>query len=167
MTIAWSPNFPQQPARPPRGAAPVGQLADLPLLEHSAVLLMRQWCSDEAGRIAIAQDFTDGLGATRSVGAVNALAHLIALMVDHGRRPIMRHQLGCACLGGDESAFAQMVAAASAGDTDDAMAFALTMMPAAIAFEAVQTAEGLGLLIHAMARSLQGQTNFPFPKNRH
>jgi hypothetical protein len=45
------------------------------------------------------------------------------------------------------------------------MAFALTMMPAAIAFEAVQTAEGLGLLIHTMARNLRGAPAYPFPKH--
>jgi hypothetical protein len=60
-----------------------------------------------------------------------------------------------------------MVAAASAGDTEDAMAFALTMMPAAIAYEAVQTAESLGLFIHALALNLRGQSPYPFPKHRH
>jgi hypothetical protein len=167
MSIAWFPNFPQQPARPPRGAAPVGQLADLPMLEQGAVYLLRQWCSDEAGRIAIAHDFTRSLGDEQGVAAVNGLAHLIGLMVGHGRRPFMRHDQNCTCLGGDESAFAQMVAAASAGDTEDAMAFALTMMPAAIAYEAVQTAESLGLFIHALALNLRGQSPYPFPKHRH
>jgi hypothetical protein len=167
MKMAWFPDFPPRPARAPRGAAPVGLLADLPMLEQGAVLLMRQWCSGETGREAVAHDLTRSLGEERGVCAVNALAHLIGLMVGHGRRPFMRHDQNCTCLGGDENTFAQMVAAASAGDTEDAMAFALTMMPAAIAYEAVQTAEPLGLLIHAMARNLRGQSAYPFPKHRH
>ena len=122
-------------------------------------MLMRQWCQDEDGRIAVAQDFTRALGHD-GAKAVNLLAHLISLIVHHGRRPMMRHDLTCTCIGGDESAFAQMVAAAAAGDREDAMAFALTMLPAEIALEAVQTAGPLGLLIHAMARYLDQP---PFP----
>lgn len=160
MSFPWF-SFPQRPEpAAPRGAAPVGMVAELPVLEQGAVLLMRQWCDGEEGRIAVAEDFARNLGDERGVSAVNALAHLITLMISHGRRPFMRHSLHCTCIGGDESAFAQMVAAASAGDREDAMAFALTMMPAVIAYEAVQTAEPLGLLIHAMARRMQGQT-FP------
>lgn len=72
----------------------------------------------------------------------------------------MWHEPRCNCLGGDESAFAHMVAAAAAGDRDDAMALAMTMMPAAIAYEAVQTAEPLGLMIHAVARQVRSH-RFP------
>lgn len=119
---------------------------------------MRQWCEGEAGRTAVAEDFGRTLGDECGTSAVNCLAHLITLMCNHGRRQFMRHDLHCTCLGGDESTFAQMIAAASAGDRKDAMAFALTMMPAAIAYEAIQTAEPFGLLIHAMVRELRGET---------
>jgi hypothetical protein len=135
-----------------RGAVPVGTLDQLPLLEQGAVHLLRQWCAGEAQRIALAEQITRALGDARGVRAVNALADLVTLFTRHGRRPLMHHGLDCACLGGDESAFAQMVSAAAAGDHDDAMAFALTMMPAAAAFAAVQTAGPLGLAILAMAR---------------
>jgi hypothetical protein len=138
----------------PRGAVPVGNVDLLPVLEQGAVRLLRQWCQDEAGRIALAQDFTRTLGEARGAAAVTALGHLVALFASHGRRPLMRHSLTCTCLGGDESAFAQMVAAAAAGDTEDAMAFALTMMPPDAAFAAVQTAGPLGHDILAMARRL-------------
>ena len=168
MSIVWSPPFSRPQPRAPRGAAPVGTLADLPMLEQGAVVLMRQWCQDEPGRIAVAQDFTRALGED-GAQAVNLLAHLITLIVRYGRRPMMRHDLTCTCIGGDESAFAQMIAAAAAGDRDDAMAFALTMMPAEIAFEAVQTAGPLGLLIHATARALQTAPppDLPPPSRRH
>ena len=168
MSIFWSPPFSRPQPRAPRGAAPVGTLADLHMLEQGAVVLMRQWCQDEQGRIAVAQDFTRALGED-GAQAVNLLAHLITLIVRYGRRPMMRHDLTCTCIGGDESAFAQMIAAAAAGDRDDAMAFALTMMPAEIAFEAVQTAGPLGLLIHATARALQTAPppDLPPPSRRH
>ncbi|MFC3183129.1 hypothetical protein [Cypionkella sinensis] len=138
-----------------RGGAAVGLLADLPPLERGAVHLLRQWCDGEAGRIAIAEDFTAIFGAEQAAHDVNALAHLITLMVQMGRRPLMRHHTQCACLGGDESVFAQMVAAATAGDREDAMAFGLTMLPPDIAYEAVQVAERVGhaalVIIHRLS----------------
>lgn len=151
----------------PRGAAPVGVVADLPVLEQGAVLLMRHWCDSPAGRGAVTEDFITTLGPDRAGDAVAALDHLITLLVHHGRRPFMRHDIRCTCLGGDESAFALLVAAAMAGEREDAMALALTMLPADLAFEAVQTAEPLGLMILAMARRLRSQraaeTEFAVP----
>ena len=88
---------------------------------------------------------------------MNNLAHLLMLMVQMGRRPLMRHHTQCACLGGDESAFAQMVAAATAGDREDAMAFALTMLPPDIAYEAVQIAEYVGNGVAVGARREPGR----------
>lgn len=61
---------------------------------------------------------------------------------------LLRHDLHGACFGSDESADAQMIAAAAAGDRDDGLAFVLTLLPPAAADEAVQTAEVLGLAIH-------------------
>jgi hypothetical protein len=136
----------------PRGAVPVGNVDLLPVLEQGAVHLLRHWCQDEEQRIQLAEDFTRTLGEARGAAAVTLLGHLVGLFAAHGRRPLMRHSRGCSCLGGDESAFAQMVAAATAGDTEDAMAFALTMMPAHAAFAAVQAAGPLGQDILAMAR---------------
>ena len=164
MSIAW---FPASPSGNPRGAAAVGMLADLPVLEQGAVLLMRHWCSAADGRQAVADDFIFALGADRGSAAVAALDHLISLIVDHGRRPFMRHDLSCACIGGDESAFAQMVAAATADDTEDAMAFALTMLPAAYAYEAVQTARGFGLCVLNLARNLRSRAPYPASSQHH
>lgn len=144
MSYSWFKTSKATPANPVRGGAAVGMLADMPPLERGVVQLLRQWCDGEAGRIAVAEDFTAIFGPEQAAIEVNNLAHLIALMVQMGRRPLMRHHTQCACLGGDESAFAQMVAAATAGDREDAMAFALTMLPPDIAYEAVQIAEHVG-----------------------
>lgn len=144
MSYSWFKSSKVTQASPVRGGAAVGMLEDMPPLERGVVQLLRQWCDGEAARIAVAEDFTAIFGAEQAAIEVNNLAHLITLMVQMGRRPLMRHQTNCSCLGGDESAFAQMVAAATAGDREDAMAFALTMLPPDIAFEAVQVAEHVG-----------------------
>lgn len=144
MSYSWFKSSKVMQASPVRGGAAVGMLADMPALERGVVQLLRQWCDGEAGRIAVAEDFTAIFGPDQAAVEVNNLAHLITLMVQMGRRPLMRHHTQCACLGGDESAFAQMVAAATAGDREDAMAFALTMLPPDIAYEAVQIAAYVG-----------------------
>ncbi len=144
MSYSWFKSSKVTDAKPVRGGAAVGMLADLPPLERGVVQLLRQWCDGEAGRIAVAENFTAIFGAEQAAIEVNNLAHLITLMVQMGRRPLMRHHTQCACLGGDESAFAQMVAAATAGDREDAMAFALTMLPPDISYEATQIAAHVG-----------------------
>lgn len=168
MSYSWFKPSKVTQASPVRGGAAVGMLADMPPLERGVVQLLRQWCDGEAGRIAVAEDFTAIFGAEQAALEVNNLAHLIMLMVQMGRRPLMRHQTNCTCLGGDESAFAQMVAAATAGDREDAMAFALTMLPPDIAYEAVQTAEYVGRaaldIIHKI--SAQG-SHFAATATRH
>lgn len=64
----------------------------------------------------------------------------------------MRHGATCTCLGGDEAAFAHLIAAAAAGDHEDAMAFALILMQANAAWQAVQLARGVGLSLLQMTR---------------
>ena len=147
MTAHWT--------NPGRGGAPVGQLQELPLLELGAILLLRHWCDGETGRTRIAEDFAQSLTAPRTAETVNQLGHLVTLLTQHGRRPLMRHDVQCACFGGDEALFAHMIAAATAGDTEDAMAFALTLLTPDLAWDAVQTAAPLGRAILTLSRQPQ------------
>lgn len=168
MSYSWFKSSKISNASPVRGGVAVGMLADMPPLERGVVQLLRQWCDGEAGRIAVAEDFTTIFGPEQAAIEVNNLAHLITLMVQMGRRPLMRHQTNCSCLGGDESAFAQMVAAATAGDRDDAMAFALTMLPPDIAYEAVQIAEYVGrATLDIIHRTSATGGYFATPATRH
>jgi hypothetical protein len=128
-----------------RGGASVGHLSELPEVERGAVLFLRQWCLGDAARAVIARDFALAFGSERGA-ATNALQdRLMQVMLGRARRPLMRHADGCACLGGDESAFAQMVAAAASGDLEDASMFAMTLIAAPAVPEAVALAEELGL----------------------
>ena len=167
MSFAWFKSLPALTGPVQRGGAAVGLIRELPGLELGAILLLRQWCDGEVGRVRIAEDFSAVLGAPKAAEAVNLLAHLVTLLAQHGRRPLMRHDLHCACFGGDESAFAQMVAAAASGDRDDAMEFALTLMPPAAAYEAVQTAEGLGRAIRILVTALSANADFPLNPTHH
>ncbi len=134
-----------------RGGAAVGMLQELPLLEYGAIVLLRHWCDGDTGRAAVEADFA-ALGPRADAGLA-LLAELVALFVGHGRRPLMRHGVSCACFGGDEAAFAQMIAAATVGDRDDALGLALILLPMAQAFVAVQAAVRLGPMILHLARA--------------
>lgn len=151
MSMAWSP---QKPAPPNRGAAAVGMLAELAPQDLAAILALRNWCDGPEGREAVAQDFARAFPGDDGVQRVNAFADLIAMILSAPRRPIMRHGVSCACFGGDEAVFAHLLGAAAAGDTEDAMAFALILMQPNAAWQAVQMARqvGLGLLHMTRAR---------------
>lgn len=150
----------------PRGAAAVGLLSDLAVQEQIAVLILRQWFNGAEARGAISQDLIRMLGREHAANAERSLAHLINLMVNYGRRPLMHHDLRCSCLGGDESTFAHLIAAASVADHEEAMAFALTIMPAAVAYEAVQTAETLGFALYAVANALKKSSASDFENTK-
>ncbi|WP_050525892.1 hypothetical protein [Pseudorhodobacter aquimaris] len=148
MTIAWTPKFPP----PPRGAAPVGTLAELPGVERYAILYLRMWCEGPKSREAIAVEISRCLDAPQAAQALNRFADLLDVVLRCPRRPLMRHSSDCGCFGGDESAFAHMVAASAAGDREDAMAFALTLMHPDQAFQAVQLAGDVGLFLLGLSQ---------------
>ena len=147
MSIAWTPN----PPKAPRGAAAVGMLAELPALERLSVQFFRLWCDGEDGRTSVAAAFSSTQSPAHAVGSVNAFADLMQLMLKNPRRPIMRHNISCACIGGDEAAFAHMIACAVV-DREDAMAFALTLMQPGAACQAVEIAQEVGLCLLGLSR---------------
>ena len=154
--------------RPARGATPVGHLADLPAVEKGAVLYLRLWCDGPEARQAIAGDFHLLFGAERGDQLAAALTHVVCLTLGHARRPLMRHGTGCPCLGGDESAFAQMIAAAACGDRDDAVLFGMTLMSAPAVVDLMAEAEQLGLAFAEMFgpaphHPLRGAPPAPYP----
>ena len=158
MTMAWFKDaaFPGQPAN--RGGAPVGMMADLPVVEKGAILFLRLWCEGAQGQRQVAQDFALAFGPDRAVVETERLATLIRVVLGGVRRPLMRHGTDCQCFGGDESAFANLVAASVVGEREDAMVFALALMTPDRAFDAVTAAEGFGLAIHGLAHALSRQT---------
>jgi hypothetical protein len=127
-------------------------LAELPAQDCAAILAFRKWCDGPSGRESVAQDIACTFPGTRAAQEVNAFADLMGLMVSAPRRSIMRHDVACACFGGDEAAFAHMIAAAVAGDREDAMAFALILMQPNAAWQAVLMARGVGLCLLQMTR---------------
>lgn len=149
MSFAWTP---EKPCQLQRGAAAVGMLSELDAQDRAAVLALRQWCDGATGREAVASDYARVFSGGRAAQELNAFADLMGLVLAVPRRPIMRHSVTCACFGGDEAAFVHMIAAATANDREDAMAFAMILMHPNAAWQAVQLARGVGLALLRMTR---------------
>lgn len=147
----------------PRGAAPVGQLSELDAFECAAVLYLRLWCDGIAAQEQVSADFARVLGCPRGRNAARSLGHLCQLCARYGRRPMIHHQVGCACLGGDESCFAQLVAAAADGQRDDAMMMAALIVRADVASSLVAFAESYGLALRSLTRASLAEIPSPHP----
>jgi len=148
------------PAAPHRGAAPVGMLHELPPVELAAIVYLRAWCEGGAARQMIGRDFSLVMGEESGATATRNFDALMTMLLKNARRPVMRHGLGCKCFGGDESAFANMIAAVTAQDHEDAHLFACTLMTGHAAWPAVQLALGLGQAFLRLAR-MPGSTRVP------
>lgn len=135
----------------PRGAAPVGRVADLPAPEAGAVRVLRLWLSGETGRGRAIADFTATLGLGHGAAAAEAIDRLCGLIIAHGRRPLMRHSTDCLCLGADEAVFAEFISRAASGEREEAMLMASLMMRADMAPLAVALAEEVAVALIRMA----------------
>ncbi|WP_170786925.1 hypothetical protein [Ruegeria lacuscaerulensis] len=132
-----------------RGGAAVGKLSDLSPIEASAVLYLRLW-GDATARKDIACKIGVDLGTEPEAVAMMTIDRLCALCAHHGRRPLIRHQVGCSCLGADENCFAQMIAAASEGAREDAMMMATLIVRPDFAPALTALSEELGLALRQM-----------------
>jgi len=143
-----------QPApQPQRGGAPVGRMHELPEMELAAIVFLRAWCGDAEERQMIRRDLHSVLNPRDALLAEQRFATLMRLVLAQARSPIMHHHLDCACYGGHESAFAQMIAATAGRDRDEALLFAATLVVGPAAHEAVLQAEDLAPAFLALARA--------------
>lgn len=135
-----------------RGAAPVGQLYELPPLEMTVIVYLRMWCDGGQGRERVRQGFILAFGS--KVGAIHnaTFSSFVLVLIHRSRRKIMWHQESCQCFGGDESAVANMVAAAAAGDMEEALLLAAHLVPAEVAKELMKPAEEVGLAFDQMLK---------------
>ncbi|MBS8228818.1 hypothetical protein [Vannielia litorea] len=132
----------------PRGAAPVGRTAELAPAELAAVTYLRMALTGGSG--AVAEDFAMLLGPRDGTEAHAAFTRLASAL---SRRPraFPHHAPGCACYGGDESAFAHLLSAAATGDEEAAMGFALHLFSGRPPLGLLAAAARAGLALSHMA----------------
>ena len=73
-------------------------------------------------------NITYDLGITKTRQAIDAFDEIFKLCIKYSRRPIMKHDLDCKCIGGDESCFANIIGFASEGKQDDALLLASNLI---------------------------------------
>ena len=133
-----------------RGGAPVGLVLELPELERAAVVYLRLWCESAETQGAVWNDFAACFGGVVGARKLRSFETLIDIAVRRGRRPLMRHQIGCRCLGADESAFANLVGAAARAETEDAVLLAAHIVRPDAAPLAASLAAEFGLALRRM-----------------
>jgi hypothetical protein len=132
-----------------RGGAPVGFITELDSVEAASVIYLRLWCEGPDAQEQVGNDFASGLGPDQGRKALKSFEDLCAICARHGRRPLMRHSVQCKCLGADESCFANFIAAAAAGEREDAMLIATLLVRADMAPLVASLAADVG---HAFMR---------------
>lgn len=140
------------------GGAPVGLVSDLDDLEARAVACLRLWQSGADRRKGLTNELTARLGPQRAQAAMSVLDSLFDLCAQHARRPLIRHQVNCACLGADEACFAQFIATAARGEREDAMLIAMLIVRVDVAPILTSLAQQAGLALM--------QANADWPRER-
>jgi hypothetical protein len=85
------------------------------------------------------------LGAARGASLFAQFAELCELVRRSARRQLMHRYAGCCAAGAGEGAFATMVAAAAAGEREDAMLIAVCLVRADVSPTVVALAWQVGL----------------------
>ena len=115
-----------------RGGAPVGYLSELNQLEQNAILFLRYWSqcakADHDLQNAFWSTITYDFGITKTRQAIDAFDEIFTLCFKYSRRPIMKHDLACTCIGGDESCFANIIGFAQDGELEDALLLASNLV---------------------------------------
>ncbi len=109
-------------------------------------------------RFQMRNDYTAALGTERGGKALNSFATLCELIVRYGRRPLMRHDRSCGCLGAAESCFANLIGCANEGERGDALLIATTIMRPDMARPVLDLAEECGLVLRRMAIGSERRT---------
>ncbi|MGY9049043.1 MAG: hypothetical protein ACKVKF_18855, partial [Rhodobacterales bacterium] len=137
-----------------RGGAPIGTLTGMDPWQAELILNLRLWCEGPNGQTQVWDSFTTALPDDAAQKEFHAFAQLIQLIGSRCRRPLIRHDLNCDCVGSDEGIFAHFVATASEGHLADAALMATLLMSAAEAESAAILAARVG----TTARKRSGNT---------
>jgi len=142
-----------------RGGASVAVLTSLERWEANLVLNLRLWCEGPKGQAQVWNDYACAFQSPTAAQEMRAFETLMTTLIEYAARPLVRHDVHCACVGSDECIFLNLVKTAADGHLNDAALIAtLITGPAkaeAIAMLAGQVGQG--------ARQLTPKENFRQP----
>lgn len=140
------------------GAFPVAVLERLSGAEALTVRCLRGW-SD--GNDAVLALLAPAIGPAKARACLASLTEVMRIVTRHGRRPIVCHGAGCACVGSDEAVFARFVSTAATGEREDAMLIASLLVDGPLLLPMTEAARQAGLYLY-QAGLRQGR-GFPEP----
>jgi len=146
------------------GASVVGRLTDIAPWEAELILSIRLWMDSPEGRAEIWNGFARCFGASDGRLELRRFETLLTSICSTARRPLIRHGLGCDCIGSDEAILRTLVREATRGDLPEATMIASLLVPARHAEPIALMAAKVGQAMQRLARdapasaSTQSQT---------
>lgn len=134
-----------------RGGVAVGLLSEIGPIEAAAVMFLRAWSDGPEAREAIRGEMSVALGRDVGERAIYAFEAICDTCLRHGRRPLLRHDITCKCLGADEACFANFIAQSCEGDREDAILIASLLVRTDMAMLMVDHAATFGLTLKRLS----------------
>ena len=110
-----------------RGGASVAVLNSLHGWESNLVMNLRLWCEGPVGQATVWNEYARCFPKGAALSEMQAFETLLRALIDHAMRPLVRHEVGCSCVGSDECVFLNLVKTASEGHLTDAALIATLM----------------------------------------
>jgi hypothetical protein len=134
-------------------------MATLPGRQALMVRYLRDWCDSADGQIRVWSDLATRLGPARGQAALKAFEDMVAILLAFGRRPLVRHQANCTCVGSDEAVVALMVSTAASGAEEEAMMIGALLVRADMIRPLVDAAMRRGVILPEIAAAPIGAVN--------
>lgn len=103
-----------------RGGAAVAALNRMDDWEANLVLNLRLWCEGPTGQSQAREDYNGAFPKAEADKAWQIFEDLVNKILRTASRPLVRHSVGCNCVGSDECVFVHLVRTASDGHLNDA-----------------------------------------------
>lgn len=126
------------------GAAAIGVLNQMRPWEANLVLNLRLWCDGPEGQAQVEAEFCTCLGGDAACREYETFQALVGSLLAAAYRPLIRHEVGCACLGSDEGIFLNLVRTAADGHLRDAALIATLLAGPAHAEQIAMLAARVG-----------------------
>lgn len=136
------------------GSAVVGRLTNLPAWEVELLLSLRFWMDGPEGQVRVWTSFSRCFGTIEGRRHLRLFEGMLGSLCSHARRPLVRHGLGCNCIGSDEAIFLNLVREAAKGDIAEAALIASLMVPAGQAELIALKAAEVGQAMQRMTRRM-------------
>ena len=103
-----------------RGGATVGVLNQMETWEANLLNNLRLWCDGPCGQVRVWNEYRQALSDDSARSECHAFDSLIQILGANAIRPLVRHDVGCTCVGADEGVFLHLVRYAADGHSNDA-----------------------------------------------